>query len=299
MLGALLPGRPRGAGGGGRQPGAARPGAGRTRRRCRRRTSRGRRPVRDRPGAGRPGRRSAGPGGDGAPEPGAGRRPRGEAGRGLPASVGAAPPAGGARPRRPPLGMGQRSNRPPGRVLDRPDPLGRPRRLAQGHDSPTRTHRSTWRRAPTTSRWASSVSNGEGSTAEISVSVAQNRRGEGWGPVIVQAGVRRLFDEIAVGHRRHRPGQAGEPGVVDLVRGRRLRDHRRSGRRGQPVGRARPPPATRADDDRDRVDLHRGPGDRAGVPDVRHRRAVGQPRGEPGEGPQSSSARRPRRGRTR
>ena len=38
----------------------------------------------------------------------------------------------------------------------------------------------------------------QGSTAEISVSVAQNRRGEGWGPVIVQAGVRRLFDEIAV-----------------------------------------------------------------------------------------------------
>ena len=32
--------------------------------------------------------------------------------------------------------------------------------------------------------------------AEISVSVAQNRRGEGWGPAIVDAGVRRLFAEV-------------------------------------------------------------------------------------------------------
>jgi spore coat polysaccharide biosynthesis predicted glycosyltransferase SpsG/RimJ/RimL family protein N-acetyltransferase len=32
--------------------------------------------------------------------------------------------------------------------------------------------------------------------AEISVSVAQNRRGEGWGPAIIDAGVRRLFEEV-------------------------------------------------------------------------------------------------------
>lgn len=34
--------------------------------------------------------------------------------------------------------------------------------------------------------------------AEISVSVAQNRRGEGWGPAIVDAGVRRLFEDVPV-----------------------------------------------------------------------------------------------------
>ena len=36
----------------------------------------------------------------------------------------------------------------------------------------------------------------DGPTAEISVVVAQNRRGEGWGPAIIRAGVRRLLDDV-------------------------------------------------------------------------------------------------------
>ena len=144
----------------------------------------------------------------------------------------------GPRGRRPPaLGMGERPRRAGVRLRQRADRLGDPRRLAGGAPGRPlrpplpgdRRRRHAPRPGPVRGRCATDV--------ELSVSVAPAFRGAGWGPALIDAAVRRLFEETSVQGvlARVKPENARVPVGV---RGRRLRPRPRPARRVRPV---RPP----------------------------------------------------------